>query len=150
MMIPIQRKKPESPYYHSIQCGNISFFFFKKENDTTESLFCIACSSLIAVRGIKQSLPTIKKGVQKICWWQIQWTQFRKIRCISGLTEPIHSPVNSWHASFTMAEKLQEVSLFCKQHVEQLPWHFLILTEHWDIFFYRMSKENILLLNRDN
>lgn len=43
------------------------FYFMKMENDSTESLFCIARSSLIAFRGIKQSLPTMKKGVQKIC-----------------------------------------------------------------------------------
>lgn len=39
--------------------------FFKIENDSEESLFCIACNSLITFRGIKQSLPTTKKGDQK-------------------------------------------------------------------------------------
>lgn len=110
------------------------FYFIKVENDSAETLFCISRSSLIAFRGIKQSLPTMKKGVQKICWQHIQWTQFWKIEFMVGLTEPIHSPVSSWHTSLTMAEKLQEVSLCCKQHAERLPWPSLIPIAHWDIF----------------
>lgn len=109
--ISIHRNQPESPYDHSIQCGHISMFL-KKEDHFPESLLCITRSSLIALREIKQSLPTMEKGVQKSCWRHIQWTQFWKMGCVLGLTEPIHSPVNSWHAAFPMAESCRKLLCF--------------------------------------
>lgn len=54
------------------------FYFIKMENDSKESLFSVARNSLIAFRGIKQSLPTMKKGVQKICWQHTNEHSFRK------------------------------------------------------------------------
>lgn len=55
--------------YREKQKVHITFQFNTEilllENDSEELLFCIACNSLITFRGIKQSLPTTKKGDQK-------------------------------------------------------------------------------------
>lgn len=128
----IGKKKAEISYCHSIQYGNIFIFHFLKiENNFSASLFWIAHNLLIAFIGIKQSLPTKPKGNQKICWWHILWIQYWTIEC---MTEPIHSPVNSWHAFFTIPEKPQDVHHFCKQHVQQVPSPSTILIAHWDTF----------------